>query len=96
MPPAPLIAPYLKKFGKFNVPDFVGDRYYSDLARTVAVVAVIFAPFTYVAGRMCGVGIAFSRFLQIDVNAGVIVGMISVFAYAVLGGMKGTVYTQVA
>jgi len=91
-----LLAPYLRKFGKFTVPDFVGDRYYSDLARTVAVIAVIFVSFTYVAGQMRGVGIVFSRFLQVDVNTGVIVGMAIVFIYAVLGGMKGITYTQVA
>ena len=91
-----LLAPYLRKFGKFTVPDFVGDRYYSDLARTVAVVAVIFISFTYVAGQMRGVGIVFSRFLQVDVNTGVIIGMVIVFIYAVLGGMKGITYTQVA
>jgi cation/acetate symporter len=91
-----LLAPYLRKFGKYTVPDFVGDRYYSDLARTVAVIAVIFVSFTYVAGQMRGVGIVFSRFLQVDVNTGVIVGMAIVFVYAVLGGMKGITYTQVA
>ena len=91
-----LLAPYLRKFGKFTVPDFVGDRYYSDLARTVAVIAVIFVSFTYVAGQMRGVGIVFSRFLQVDINTGVIVGMAIVFIYAVLGGMKGITYTQVA
>jgi cation/acetate symporter len=91
-----LLAPYLRKFGKFTVPDFVGDRYYSNLARTVAVVAVIFVSFTYVAGQMRGVGIVFSRFLQVDVDTGVIVGMFIVFVYAVLGGMKGITYTQVA
>ncbi len=91
-----LLAPYLRKFGKFTVPDFVGDRYYSDVARTVAVVAVIFVSFTYVAGQMRGVGIVFSRFLQVDVNTGVIIGMAIVFVYSVLGGMKGITYTQVA
>ncbi len=91
-----LLAPYLRKFGKFTVPDFVGDRYYSDLARTVAVVAVIFISFTYVAGQMRGVGIVFSRFLQVDVNTGVMLGMGIVFIYSVLGGMKGITYTQVA
>ena len=91
-----LLAPYLRKFGKFTVPDFVGDRYYSDLARTVAVIAVIFISFTYVAGQMRGVGIVFSRFLQVDVNTGVMLGMGIVFIYAVLGGMKGITYTQVA
>jgi cation/acetate symporter len=93
---AMLLAPYLRKFGKFTVPDFVGDRYYSDLARTVAVICVIFISFTYVAGQMRGVGIVFSRFLQVDVNTGVIIGMAVVFVYAVLGGMKGITYTQVA
>lgn len=91
-----LLAPYLRKFGKFTVPDFVGDRYYSDVARTVAVIAVIFISFTYVAGQMRGVGIVFSRFLQVDVNTGVVIGMVIVFIYAVLGGMKGITYTQVA
>jgi cation/acetate symporter len=91
-----LLAPYLRKFGKFTVPDFVGDRYYSDIARTVAVVAVIFVSFTYVAGQMRGVGIVFSRFLQVDVNTGVLIGMAIVFFYSVLGGMKGITYTQVA
>jgi cation/acetate symporter len=93
---AMLLAPYLRKFGKFTVPDFVGDRYYSDTARTVAVVAVIFVSFTYVAGQMRGVGIVFSRFLQVDVNTGVLIGMAIVFFYSVLGGMKGITYTQVA
>ncbi len=91
-----LLAPYLRKFGKFTVPDFVGDRYYSNVARTVAVVAVIFISFTYVAGQMRGVGIVFSRFLQVDVNTGVMLGMGIVFIYSVLGGMKGITYTQVA
>ncbi len=91
-----LLAPYLRKFGKFTVPDFVGDRYYSDVARTVAVICVIFISFTYVAGQMRGVGIVFSRFLQVDVNTGVLIGMAVVFVYAVLGGMKGITYTQVA
>eukprot|EP00767_Chilomastix_cuspidata_P006610 gnl/Chilomastix_cuspidata/7026.p1 GENE.gnl/Chilomastix_cuspidata/7026~~gnl/Chilomastix_cuspidata/7026.p1 ORF type:complete len:626 (+),score=-58.32 gnl/Chilomastix_cuspidata/7026:308-2185(+) len=93
---AMLLAPYLRKFGKFTVPDFVGDRYYSNIARTVAVVAVIFVSFTYVAGQMRGVGIVFSRFLQVDVNTGVLIGMGIVFIYSVLGGMKGITYTQVA
>ncbi|QKF66321.1 cation:acetate symporter [Arcobacter venerupis] len=93
---AMLLAPYLRKFGKFTVPDFVGDRYYSDAARLVAVIAVIFVSFTYVAGQMRGVGIVFSRFLQVDVNTGVIIGMAIVFFYSVLGGMKGITYTQVA
>lgn len=93
---AMLLAPYLRKFGKFTVPDFVGDRYYSHVARTVAVIAVIFVSFTYVAGQMRGVGIVFSRFLQVDVNTGVLIGMAIVFFYSVLGGMKGITYTQVA
>jgi len=93
---AMLLAPYLRKFGKFTVPDFVGDRYYSDLARTIAVVCVIFISFTYIAGQMRGVGIVFARFLQVDIDTGVWVGMAIVFSYAVLGGMKGITYTQVA
>ncbi|MDD2887058.1 MAG: cation acetate symporter [Aliarcobacter sp.] len=93
---AMLLAPYLRKFGKFTVPDFVGDRYYSDVARLVAVIGVIFVSFTYVAGQMRGVGIVFSRFLQVDINTGVIIGMAIVFFYSVLGGMKGITYTQVA
>ncbi|WP_320036279.1 sodium:solute symporter family protein [Halarcobacter sp.] len=93
---AMLLAPYLRKFGKFTVPDFVGDRYYSNVARTVAVICVIFISFTYVAGQMRGVGIVFSRFLQVDVNTGVLIGMAIVFFYSVLGGMKGITYTQVA
>jgi len=93
---AMLLAPYLRKFGKFTVPDFVGDRYYSDFARTVAVICVIFVSFTYVAGQMRGVGIVFSRFLQVDVEMGIYIGMFIVFIYAVLGGMKGITYTQVA
>ncbi len=91
-----LLAPYLRKFGKFTVPDFVGDRYYSSTARLVAVFCAIFVSFTYVAGQMRGVGVVFSRFLEIDVNSGVIAGMILVFIYAVLGGMKGITWTQVA
>ena len=91
-----LLAPYLRKFGKFTVPDFVGDRYYSDTARLVAVVCAIFVSFTYVAGQMRGVGIVFSRFLEVDITTGVIIGMAIVFFYAVLGGMKGITYTQVA
>ncbi|MGY0218731.1 sodium:solute symporter family protein [Endozoicomonadaceae bacterium StTr2] len=90
------LAPYLRKFGKFTVPDFVGDRYYSQLARVVAVICVIFISFTYVAGQMRGVGIVFSRYLELDITMGVIVGMAIVFFYAVLGGMKGITYTQVA
>lgn len=91
-----LLAPYLRKFGAFTVPDFVGDRYYSQLARIVAVVCAIFVSFTYVAGQMRGVGIVFGRFLEVDVNMGVMIGMAIVFFYAVLGGMKGITYTQVA
>ncbi|WP_281647733.1 sodium:solute symporter family protein [Parendozoicomonas sp. Alg238-R29] len=90
------LAPYLRKFGKFTVPDFVGERYYSQLARVVAVVCVIFISFTYVAGQMRGVGIVFSRYLEVDINLGVMIGMGIVFFYAVLGGMKGITYTQVA
>ncbi|THB63402.1 MAG: cation acetate symporter [Desulfovibrio sp.] len=91
-----LLAPYLRKFGKFTVPDFVGDRYYSQVARIVALICAIFVSLTYVAGQMRGVGIVFSRFLQVDVNTGVIIGMIIVFFYAGLGGMKGITWTQVA
>ncbi len=91
-----LLAPYLRKFGKFTVPDFVGDRYYSQTARMVAVVCAIFVSFTYVAGQMRGVGIVFSRFLEVDITLGVVIGMALVFFYAVLGGMKGITYTQVA
>ncbi|MGM0506624.1 MAG: sodium:solute symporter family protein, partial [Bacteroidota bacterium] len=91
-----LLAPYLRKFGKFTVPDFVGDRYYSDWARLVAIFCAIFVSFTYVAGQMRGVGIVFSRFLDVGIVTGVVIGMIIVFFYAVLGGMKGITYTQVA
>ena len=91
-----LMAPYLRKFGKFTVPDFVGDRYYSQTARTVAVVCAIFISFTYIAGQMRGVGVVFSRFLEVEVDTGVYIGMCVVFFYAVLGGMKGITYTQVA
>lgn len=91
-----LLAPYLRKFGKFTVPDFVGDRYYSQTARFVAVLCAIFVSFTYVAGQMRGVGIVFSRFLEIDIVWGVVIGMGIVFFYAVLGGMRGITYTQVA
>ena len=91
-----LLAPYLRKFGKFTIPDFIGDRYYSQTARVVAVIATIFISFTYVAGQMRGVGIVFSRFLDVGIDAGVLIGMIVVFFYAVLGGMKGITYTQVA
>lgn len=91
-----LLAPYLRKFGKFTVPDFVGDRYYSNKARVVAVICALFISFTYVAGQMRGVGIVFSRYLEVDINTGVIIGMCIVFFYSVLGGMKGITYTQVA
>ena len=90
------LAPYLRKFGKFTVPDFIGDRYYSQLARTVAVVCALTVSFTYVAGQMRGVGLVFSKFLEVDIFWGVIIGMAIVFMYAVLGGMKGITYTQVA
>lgn len=91
-----LLAPFLREFGKFTVPDFVGDRYYSGTARLVAVVCALFVSFTYIAGQMSGVGIAFSRFLGVDFNTGIFIGMGIVFVYAVLGGMKGVTYTQVA
>ncbi|NNF43620.1 MAG: cation acetate symporter [Phycisphaerales bacterium] len=91
-----LLAPYLRKFGKYTVPDFIGDRYYSQTARFVAVVCAIFVSFTYVAGQMRGVGIVFSRFLSVEIEVGVAIGMGIVFFYAVLGGMKGITYTQVA
>lgn len=91
-----LLAPYLRKFGKFTVPDFIGDRYYSNTARTVAVVCALLVSFTYVAGQMRGVGLVFSRFLEVPITTGVIIGMIIVLFYAVLGGMKGITYTQVA
>lgn len=91
-----LLAPYLRKFGKFTVPDFIGDRYYSQTARIVAVICALFISFTYVAGQMRGVGLVFSRFLEVDIVTGVIIGMCIVFFYAVLGGMKGITYTQVA
>jgi cation/acetate symporter len=91
-----LLAPYLRKFGKYTVPDFVGDRYYSNTARLVAVVAAIFVSLTYVAGQMRGVGIVFSRFLQVDINQGVLIGMVIVAFFAILGGMKGITWTQVA
>ena len=90
------LAPYLRKFGKFTVPAFIGDRYYSNTARTVAVICAVFVCFTYVAGQMRGVGVVFSRFLEVDITTGVIIGMAIVFFYAVLGGMKGITYTQVA
>jgi cation/acetate symporter len=91
-----LLAPYLRKFGKFTVPDFIGDRYYSNTARLVAVVCALLVSFTYVAGQMRGVGVVFSRFLEVDIDTGVIIGMVIVLFYAVLGGMKGITYTQVA
>ena len=90
------IAPYLRKFGKFTVPEFIGERYYSKTAKIVAVLCLIFISFTYVAGQMRGVGIVFSRFLEVDVSVGLLIGMSVVFVYAVLGGMKGITYTQVA
>eukprot|EP00003_Mantamonas_plastica_P012531 TRINITY_DN22461_c0_g1_i1.p1 TRINITY_DN22461_c0_g1~~TRINITY_DN22461_c0_g1_i1.p1 ORF type:complete len:589 (+),score=99.25 TRINITY_DN22461_c0_g1_i1:523-2289(+) len=93
---AMLLAPYLRKYGKFTVPEFIGDRYYSRTARIVAVICLIFISFTYVAGQMRGVGIVFSRFLEVEILTGLIVGMGIVFIYAVLGGMKGITYTQVA
>ena len=91
-----LLAPYLRKFGKFTVPDFIGDRYYSNIARTVAVICALIVSFTYVAGQMRGVGIVFSQFLQVDVTLGVIIGMTVVLVFALFGGMKGITYTQVA
>ena len=91
-----LLAPYLREFGKFTVPDFVGDRYYSKVARVIAVVCALFVSFTYIAGQMKGVGVAFSGFLGVSFNAGILIGMAIVFFYAVLGGMKGITYTQVA
>ncbi|EKG0011414.1 cation acetate symporter [Vibrio cholerae] len=90
------LAPYLRKFGKFTVPDFIGDRYYSRTARMVAVFCAIFISFTYVAGQMRGVGVVFARFLEVDINVGIVIGMAIVFFYAVMGGMKGITYTQVA
>lgn len=91
-----LLAPYLRKFGKFTVPDFIGDRYYSNSARIVAVICALVVSFTYVAGQMRGVGIVFSKFLEVEINTGVLIGMVIVLFYAVLGGMKGITYTQVA
>jgi cation/acetate symporter len=91
-----LLAPYLRKFGKFTVPDFIGDRYYSNTARTVAVICALIVSFTYVAGQMRGVGIVFSQFLQVDIVYGVLIGMTVVLIFALLGGMKGITYTQVA
>ena len=93
---AMLLAPYLRKYGKFTVPQFIGDRYYSNTARVIALVCAIFISFTYVAGQMRGVGVVFSRFLEIDINTGVVIGMALVFLYATMGGMKGITYTQVA
>ena len=93
---AMLLAPYLRKFGKFTVPEFIGDRYYSQLARVVAVICLIFISFTYIAGQMRGVGIVFSRFMEVPIETGLYIGMGVVFIYAVLGGMKGVTYTQVA
>ncbi len=93
---AMLLAPYLRKYGKYTVPMFVGERYYSNAARVVALVCAIFVSFTYVAGQMRGVGVVFSRFLEVDINTGVLIGMAIVFFYATLGGMKGITYTQVA
>ncbi|NJN67976.1 MAG: cation acetate symporter [Chloroflexaceae bacterium] len=91
-----LLAPYLRKFGKYTVPDFVGDRYYSHVARTVAAICAIFVSFTYVAGQMRGVGIVFSRYLKVDITVGVIIGMAIVAFFAIIGGMKGITWTQVA
>lgn len=91
-----LLAPYLRKFGKFTVPDFIGERYYSNTARTVAVICALVVSFTYVAGQMRGVGVVFSRFLEVEIETGVVIGMVIVLFYAVLGGMKGITYTQVA
>ncbi|MEO0551160.1 MAG: sodium:solute symporter family protein [Pseudomonadota bacterium] len=91
-----LLAPFLREFGKFTVPDFVGDRYYSDAARLIAVICALFVSFTYIAGQMKGVGVAFSNFLEVEYTWGIIIGMVIVFFYAVLGGMKGVTYTQVA
>lgn len=91
-----LLAPYLRKFGKFTVPDFIGERYYSNTARIVAVICALIVSFTYVAGQMRGVGVVFSRFLEVEIDTGVIIGMVIVLFYAVLGGMKGITYTQVA
>ncbi|MCG8588073.1 MAG: cation acetate symporter [Proteobacteria bacterium] len=91
-----LLAPYLRKYGRYTVPEFVGDRYYSQTARVVAVFCAIFVSFTYVAGQMRGVGVVFSRFLEVDVNVGVVIGVVIVFFYAVMGGMRGITYTQVA
>ena len=91
-----LLAPYLRKFGKFTVPDFIGDRYYSNVARGVAVFCALIVSFTYIAGQMRGVGVVFSRYLEVDITTGVLIGMLIVLFYAVLGEMKGITYTQVA
>ena len=91
-----LLAPFLREFGKFTVPDFVGDRYYSKIARVIAVICALFVSFTYIAGQMKGVGVAFSGFLGVSYNLGILIGMAIVFVYAVMGGMKGITYTQVA
>jgi len=91
-----LLAPYLRKYGKFTTSEFLGDRYYGQMARVVGAVCTIFISFTYVAGQMRGVGVVFSRFLEVDVNTGVVIGMVIVFCYATLGGMRGITYTQVA
>jgi cation/acetate symporter len=93
---AMLLAPYLRKYGKFTVPQFIGDRYYSQSARVISLLCAIFISFTYVAGQMRGVGVVFSRFLNVDINVGVVIGMALVFFYATMGGMKGITYTQVA
>ncbi|HHD64629.1 MAG TPA: cation acetate symporter, partial [Desulfobulbaceae bacterium] len=93
---AMLLAPYLRKYGKFTVPEFIGDRYYSNIARVVAVICLITASLTYVIGQMKGIGVAFYRFLELPFEMGLLVGMIIVFIYAVMGGMKGVTYTQIA
>src|SRR6056300_1701622 len=93
---AMLLAPYLRKYGKFTVPEFIGDRFYSKAARAVAVVCLIICSVTYVIGQMKGIGVAFSRFLEVTYETGLLVGMVIVFFYAVLGGMKGITYTQIA
>jgi cation/acetate symporter len=91
-----LLAPYLRKFGKFTVPEFIGDRYYSKTARNVGVICLLVASITYIIGQMTGVGVTFSRFLGVSSDMGIYIGMAIVFAYAVFGGMKGITYTQVA
>ncbi|MBE9548058.1 MAG: VC_2705 family sodium/solute symporter, partial [Proteobacteria bacterium] len=91
-----LLAPYLRKFGKFTVPEFIGDRYYSKTARLVAVICLVVASITYVIGQMKGIGVAFGRFLEVKAEVGILIGMAIVFFYAVLGGMKGITYTQIA